>query len=344
MSSKKKTLIKVAALTVLVSAAALSFFFITHRAEDAPSRNPLQYPNFLRQESMNLTDGSEESFIDRMVAQLQKYYGKTISETSTQASLLAVRNFIVDTHPENGKALFYTILTKAFPDLAHEILKTLEKMDRYNRWLEDNKKMLVRMTATEKSAALWAKRRELFGPDAEKIWSGDLLATEARKAKVQDVLAALNESEDTTIDEKYEMYQMTLRDTYTGSPEEFILSQNYILSKVFFSIDSVQNELKQLSPDERRQEINDIRRKMGFSEEQVEALAKRDSDNEKRWETGLKYMQAREEIVREFEGQEQEEKLKALREYYFQDEANTIALEEKDDFFRFKRPRIYGRN
>jgi hypothetical protein len=55
-------------------------------------------------------------------------------------------------------------------------------------------------------------------------------------------------------------------------------------------------------------------------------------------------MQEREDAVKEFKGPEREERLKALREQYFQDEAKTIELEEKDNFFRFNRPRIYGRN
>jgi hypothetical protein len=49
--------------------------------------------------------------------------------------------------------------------------------------------------------------------------------------------------------------------------------------------------------------------------------------------------------VSEFQGEQQKEKLKALRDQYFKDAAQTIQLEEeKDDFFRFKRPHISGRN
>jgi hypothetical protein len=50
------------------------------------------------------------------------------------------------------------------------------------------------------------------------------------------------------------------------------------------------------------------------------------------------------DLVENFKGPEQEEKLKALREKYFQDEANTIEREENDKFFQFERPHIYGRN
>lgn len=340
MKDNMKKLTGALGIAALVLAASVCYFFITRDTDDKPALN------ITRQETgrSQPLPAQNDAFIDQMVGQLKKYYGKTISEKSTQASLIGIRDYILGTYPANGKALFYTILTRAFPDYAHEILETLGKMDQYNLWLDDNKKMLVRMTATERAAALWAKRRELFGDDAEKIWSGEMLATETRKLKVQDTLAVLNKSDDTTIDEKLDVYQGTLRDTYKGSPEEFILDQNYILSKVFFSIDSVQNELKQLSPDQRQMEINDIRRKMGFPEDQIEALAKRDADNERRWEVGLKYMQKREEIVQESEEPERGEKLKSLREQYFQDEAKTIELEEKDNFFRFKRPHIYGRN
>jgi hypothetical protein len=214
----------------------------------------------------------------------------------------------------------------------------------YNRWLADNKKMLSHMTAGERSAALWKERRELFGNDAEKIWSGDVLATEARKTKVQDTLAILNKSGDTTIDKKIETFQGALHNAYKGSPEEFILEQNHLMAKVFFSIDSVQDELKKMNPEQRQREMDNIRRKMGFPEEQIEEMGKRDADREQRWENGLNYMQEREDAVKEFKGPEREERLKALREQYFQDEAKTIELEEKDNFFRFNRPRIYGRN
>jgi hypothetical protein len=200
------------------------------------------------------------------------------------------------------------------------------------------------MTAIERLTAMWQKRHELFGEDAEKIWTGELLATEERKAKVQDTLAELNESMDMTIDEKLDINERTLREVYARTPEAFLLNQRGLLAKVFFSIDSVQEELKWLTPEQRQQEINRIRSSMGFAPEQIEKMAQRDAYNAGRWETGMKYMEEREAVIQQYKGQAQEERLDELRQQYFHDEANTIALEEKDDFFRFKRPHIYGRN
>jgi hypothetical protein len=332
------------ALTVLCTAilalVAFTFFYAVHDPDRNPVRNQFQFQKELSKISL----GAQNPLSDQFVKELRKYYGESIADKVTQANLYHLRNMIMGSNPEKGRALFYEMLRKAFPEYADAIMATLDKIDQYNQWLMDNREMLAGMSATERLSAMEKKRRELFGEDADKIWSGEELATEARKAKMQDTLAVLNESQDTTIDEKLEVYQGTLKEAYENTPEGFILNQGDLLSKVFFSIDSVQEELKQMNSHDRQQEINRIRRKMGFTDKQVEAMARRDADNEMRWEAGLQYMKDREKVVQQYQGEEQEEKLKELREQYFDDEANTIELEEKDDFFRFKRPHIYGRN
>jgi hypothetical protein len=284
------------------------------------------------------TFSSDDSFSDHLVKELQKYYGKTISDKSVQANLIGIRDFVISTHPQNGMALFYQILKRAFPDYADEIMATLAKLDEYNRWLEENKK-------TASQTAIEEKRKELFGNEAEKIWSEGMLATEARKVKMQNALADLNNSGDMTINEKLNLYQKALRDTYRDTPEGFYLDQKDMLSRIFFSIDSVQDELKQMSPGERQQEINNIRSQMGIDPQQVEQMAQQDAEREQRWNVGLAYMQERSSVVENYSGSEREEKLKELREKYFNSEANTIEREENtDNFFRFQRPHIYGRN
>jgi hypothetical protein len=328
-------------IVAFVSAIVFCYFFIIPNTHERPAQSKVHKESGMSPLALLLQN---DSTIDKMVSQLKKYYGKQISDKSLQTSLISLRDFILGTHPVNGKAFFYDILKRAFPDYADEIMKTLDKMDQYNRWLEDNKTMLSQMTEEERAAALWKKRRELFGDDAEKIWTGDMLSSELRKAKFKDTLSVLDKSNDTTLDEKLEMYQGSLHETFKGSPEELLLDEPNMLSKIFFSIDSVQDVLKQMNPEQRQWEINNIRRKMGIPEQQIENMAARDADNEQRWQIGLEYMQKRDEVVQTYQGTAQEEQLNALRELYFKDEANTIELEEKDNFFRFKRPHIYGRN
>ncbi|HNY64265.1 MAG TPA: hypothetical protein PKM41_02430 [Deltaproteobacteria bacterium] len=337
MDTKKKLSLAAAGVAAIVCVIALSHLFL-------PSGPDVASPGRGLPGNERIPLVENDPFIDHMVNEFRKYYGKTIGEKATQAGIISIRDFVMSSRPANGRSVFYTILKRAFPDRADEIMDTLARLDEYNRWLGDNKYMLMRLSASERSAALWKKRRELFGDDADKIWSGDMLATEARKAQMQDTLAALSENDGTSIEDKFQVYESALRATYKDSPEAFILEQPELLSKVFFSIDSVQDELKAMSPEARQQAISDIRRQMGSSEEQVERMAARDADNERRWQVGYQYMEKRDEAVKLYQGAELEERLDALRQQYFGNEANTIALEEKDNFFRFKRPRIYGRN
>ncbi len=342
----KKIVIGIAVFVLVIG---FCYVFITRDSgsrQDPNTIQPAVSPASTGSETGAATPKADQPVIpieDQLVRELKKYYGKTISQKSTQASIYDIRNSIIGSRPD-GRIFFNNVLKRAFPELADEIIRTLEKLDRYNRWLAENEPRLSQMSREERRAALWEKRRALFGDDAEDIWSEDMLATETRKEKVQETLAFLNESRDTTIEEKLGVYQDVLKETYAGSPEEYLLSQQPILAKVFFSIDSVQEELKQMSPDQRQMAINKIRREMGFTEPQIEQMEMRDAERNQRWDVGLKYMEERKAVVEQFSGPEQEEKLTALREAYFQDEAKTIELEEKGDFFRFERPRFFGRN
>jgi hypothetical protein len=284
------------------------------------------------------------SIEDRLVKELKEYYGSTISKKSTQAILLKVRDYIYSLFPEDGEARFYNILKRAFPDLADEIIATLEKLDEYNRWEKENNVLLSEMNELERKGTIWEKRKEIFGDEAEEIWSDEIFAYEERKQNMKETIRLLDESYDTTIDEKLDIYISALHETYENSPEAYFLENKGLLAKVFFGIDSVQKELKQMNADRRQTEINEIRREMGFTQEQIERHEEIDAYRNSRWEKGLKYMEERDAITKEFEGPELEEKLKTLREKYFKHEAKTIELEENDNFFRYKRPRVYGRN
>jgi lipase chaperone LimK len=83
---------------------------------------------------------------------------------------------------------------------------------------------------------------------------------------------------------------------------------------------------------------------MGFTEEEVARMQELDARRDARWPNGLDYMRERERIVATFEGEFLEEELQHLRERHFGYEAETIAREERHGFFRYERPRIYGRN
>ena len=295
----------------------------------------------------NLTSTDNQGKIsieDQLVKELKKLYSSTISNKSTQAILLKVRDYVLSLYPEDGEKRFYNILKRAFPELADEIMITLKKLDKYNRWLKENELLLAEMNELEKKGTIWEKRKELFGDAADEVWSEEVYAYEERKQTMKETMRLLDESYDTTIDEKLDIYMSTLNETYEETPEAYFLDNGGLLSKVFFGIDSVQKEFKEMDPDQRQTQINKIRQEMGFTQTQIDEHEKIDAYHNQRWENGLNYMKERDKMASEYEGPELEEKLKPLREEYFKHEAKTIRLEEKDGFFRYKRPRVYGRN
>lgn len=363
MDRKKKKAILFFALTVSVIAIGALYYWVMGDMGTTPDTFNLSTPGYHEKtvsgdaaeqtrvppapESGSIKDKFEQmgvSLEDQLVKELQKYYGATISEKSTQASIYEIRNNIVGSRPD-GREFFYKVLKRAFPDLADEIMETLDKLDLYHQWLMENDAVLAQMTPEKRLAALWEKRIELFGDDAEEIWVEDVLATESRKGRVLDTLDFINESPDMPMEEKLDLFHYSLEETYKDSPERYLLDQKPMLAKIFFSIDSVQNELKEMTPEDRHLAINKIRREMGFSQEQAESMEQVDAENNQRWEVGLKYMEERRQVVEQFDGEEEKARIQDLREKYFGNEAQTIRLEEEnDDFFRFERPRFYGRN
>jgi len=333
----------------LLSIIGFSYLFFTNQSgSNLAVENKIKSNQKETLSGKNIPENNETnrqlSIEDKLVNELKTFYGKTISEKSTQLILLKVKKFLVRLYPKDGDVRFYNILKRAFPDLADEIRMTLEKMEQYHRWVDENTHLLSQMNEIERQGALWKKRGELFGDDAQDIWTDEILEYEKRKQDIRETLSSLDESADKTIYEKLELYKRSLSKTYEDTPESYILQNKDMLAKVFFGIDSVQNELKRLDPEQRRWEINKIRSEMGFTQEQVEKMEKLDAYRERRWENGLAYMKERENVVQEFKGPELEKQLEELRGKYFKHESKTIALEEKDGFFRYNRPRVYGRN
>ncbi len=284
------------------------------------------------------------SLEDQLVKELKQLYGGAVFRKSTLEVFQKVKQFLMDLYPQDGRQRFYRILERAFPEQADEIRAALEKMAAYNRWLAENRHRLRQMNDLERQGFLWEQREALFGDAAPDIWSEEVLAYEKRKQEMRDTISLLDASDDTTIEEKLDIYKDTLHRAYEDSPEAYILENKSMLARVFFSIDSVQKELEQMPPEHRQWEINQIRRDLGFNEELIQQMEARDAHRNRRWKNGREYMQAREAIVEQYPGPQQEEKLEALREEYFGHEAETIEREEKDGFFRYERERVYGRN
>ena len=300
-----------------------------------------EIPSLALPEAVSAT--SYDNFDVELVAKLQATYGARIHELNIQASLIKVKEYVLKHYPEDGNERFTLIIQAAFPEHAASIISIIERLEIYNEWIVENQLMLTELSTIAQRGALWKKRRELFGNDADIIWSEELAELSQKKTKMQTIFRELDQSNDMSLDEKLYQLQTAVSENYEGSVQELTLNGG-TMSKAFFSFESVQQELKQLPADERQLEINSIRQQLGFNEEQIATLQAKDKVHNKRWDNGLAYMNEREQLVNTSSESELSDVLVVLREKYFKREAITIQREEESDFWRYKRPRVYGNN
>jgi hypothetical protein len=177
----------------------------------------------------------------------------------------------------------------------------------------------------------------------------DLLAAVARSAEAQeqalrDAIFRIGEDEALPLRSRLDRYREALEAAREAGPVAPLLENPAMLAEVFLRMDGVQRELAALGPAARSGELAHSRRELGFDEEAVVRMEAIDERREARWQNGLAYMQDRARLAASFEGDALEAELGALRGAYFGHEAGTIEAEERQGFFRFERPRIYGRN
>lgn len=290
------------------------------------------------------TPEEEQELQQRLVLALRQLYGDRISSTSAQILMAQFRIQVMTLFPGDGPGRFREILEQAFPGRAGEILATLAKVDDFDDWLADNEDELAALSPEEREKAVLDKKREMFGEQAAAELEAETHAAERREARMGEALASLAGSSDTTLDQKLDVYVDAVRGNAGDGLGAVALENGGVMAQAFFGLESVSKQLAELDPEARQEKINDIRRELGYDEEQIAALEERDQQREARWQNGLAYMDERRALEQRYSGDQLDQQLAALRERYFGFEAKTIGLEEGDGFFRFERPRLYGRN
>ncbi|MDX1756085.1 MAG: hypothetical protein R3175_08515 [Marinobacter sp.] len=295
------------------------------------------------QHPLEQVDAERQRLVRKLAVELLETYGEDIHDRAAQALLLGFRERLMADHPMMGRGLFEQAIMLAFPDHANDIFTTLAKLAAYQDWLEDNYLVLNEMTYLEREGAKWNKRLALFGADAERIWAEERQLWAKNQQTVRRTIETLDQASEYTLDETLFQLQSQLKETYGTGPEALVVN-NGLIAQVYFGLGSVQEKLRQLSADDRQQQINRIRRQLGYSPAQVERLANRDQRRNERWQRGLAYMTERQKLVEQQPRDPLEPALQSLRVDYFGHEAETIAREEQNGFFRYRRPRLYGRN
>lgn len=277
---------------------------------------------------------------DPVIDIVKEEYKETISDIRTQISLIEeLTAYFSKQYPDDWQNRITAFLHDAFPGRADEILDRLYKLQAYNTWLGDNSLEILGMPREERNRILWEKRREIFGSDAEDIWSSDL-----NNDRIQDAIDLISTSRNIALEEKLDFYLDAIEETYGDDADRFLGRRGYEVMSAFLEVGTVQEDLYAMEPEERRQNIQDIRRAMGLDDDAIKRLEDLDMVRDKRWETGARYMKDRQDIVLKHTGPEQEQMIDELRQEYFGSKADTIKAEEGSGFFRFTRKRIYGRN
>jgi hypothetical protein len=181
-------------------------------------------------------------------------------------------------------------------------------------------------------------------PDLAALTAEIARRAEAREEALRAAVLRIGEDETLSLDARLERYREALEAHRAEAPETALLASPSMQAEIFLRMEGVQRELAALSPSARSGELAHIRRELGFDDGQIARMEEVDDRRQARWDNGLAYMQERARAVATFEGDALDAELHSLREEYFAHEAETIAAEERDGFFRFERPRIYGRN
>ena len=181
-------------------------------------------------------------------------------------------------------------------------------------------------------------------PTSMVITTALLMEAQQRAERVRDALENLPGGEDAPIAYQLEAYQKALTDNLGNLPLPDGADKKDLILEAFLWTDSVQKQFANMNPASRQNELNFVRRELGYTDAEVKELAQRDAAREARWQNGSAYTKERHRAAANLEGEALQKELVRLREKYFADEASTIAAEERDGFFRYESPRIYGRN
>lgn len=276
-----------------------------------------------------------------MVSYLRSRYGARLRDPHTQMRMLEelMRHF-QKLNPTGWEADLLAVLQQAFPELYEELALRLRQRLDYEKWVKEHHAELKDKPAAERRAALWEERTRLFGKEvAEKLWAAEL-----RNLAVSDALTAIDAQPGASVGERMAQYKQSLQKAYGEGAQEYVQAHRQELMNRFLDLGSVQKDLGTMTPEQRVKNLRTLRQEMGLDEQALQRWEELDRVRDSRWEVGSQYMSEREALAQQYSGPELEARLTELRARYFSDEAPTVAEEEQSGFFRFTRPRQWGRN
>ncbi len=310
---------------------------------EAPSRPQAGPASIASQDSSPTANDQQNDLVKQLAILFLERYGESIEHPATQAKLYEEWQTLLSTYPEHGQWLFEAALELAFPELKDRILSLLQRLALYHQWLDNNYLTLQRMPILERQAAIWEKRAELFGADAERIWEEEQIAMNQKQLAVQETLQRLDQAHDLSPSDAAYQLQAAVDEVYGEGFGRQLITPD-VMASALFSLESVQAQLQALPEEERQAHLNALRRQLGYPEDVIVRLEEQDKKRDERWKQGYQYMAERDQLSRQYSGDRLTQELDALRQKHFGRAAHTIAREEEEGFYRFNRPRRLGLN
>lgn len=275
-----------------------------------------------------------------VVARLKELFGGNIAHPRIQLQAIEkLSRYLKQAYPDNWQDQVLDYLTAAFPDHAEELYDNYLKFTEFKQLIKDNQAYLLSMSPEQQKEYLWATRKQFFGEKAEVIWEMELKAE-----RLSQSLEELNLREEARFDEKLKYYLTELDAIYGNQAETYRKVRQQEMMDQFLAVDSVQKDLRQMTPAERQEDLDRFRETMGLDEAARQRWAELDRARDQRWARGREYMRERKRVLRESGGPDRETRLDQLRREYFGTDAGLIKQEERSGLFRFERERVYGKN
>ncbi|MFP2925776.1 hypothetical protein ACLESO_11275 [Pyxidicoccus sp. 3LG] len=279
--------------------------------------------------------------LEALLTAMRERYGARLDEPSVQLRMLEelMRHF-QQRSPDRWREELLAFLRKAFPERYEELAAMFRNRQDYEKWVKDNDAYLRGLSPEQRRAATWDARHRLFGKDvAERIW-----ASELKNQAIADTLRTLDAKEDANLTQKLSAYKQRLQEVYGDQAQAYVARHQQETMNRFLDLSSIQRELTQMAPEERSRNLRTIRQEMGLDEEALQRWDSLDQTRDARWDAGARYMAERTALAKELSGDALEAKLQEVRARYFGAEADIIGQEEAGGFYRFERPRVWGRN
>lgn len=230
------------------------------------------------------------------------------------------------------QAHFQSLIQRIYPQHSTEIMELYAGITQYRTWVISQKPVLQTMSRDEKNLLLWTQRKAIFGETlALSIWKSSL-----QKERVQAVLDQLNQNKNDTFTHQVTTYLNEIYDVYGDDTEKHLQLNQLTTIDQFLSLQTVQSNLIAMSQEDRTAALASLRRKLGMEKSAVQKWQDLDTLREQRRSNGILYMQQRMGLNKL--------ELAKLQNKLFGQEADVIREEEKNGYYRFKRPQIIGLN